>query len=346
MKLKNLYRDQNLFWFIVDLSMLALVSLHFVIIILNWLFDTYLINTLLLEYVPPAHTFLQDYLYKPFLFYDLLFVSIYLGEITLRWAWAIYQRSYERWYFYPFIHWYDVLGCLPFESFRILRFLRFFAILYRLQQYEVIDFTQTYLYRKVIQIFEIFVEEVSDRVIVNVINGIQTELKDGHPVTGQILENVVEPEKQAITEWLAQRLRHTTALAYQEHRETIKSYLYERVTESVDRNWEVSLIDRFPILGGVMTQMLQDAVADIVFRTIDRVISDLATDPHNNFLDELTAVSFDALLSIEEDPELKQIIDRVFQESLEEIKSHVKIKQWKLKLEHERSTRNAPAIPE
>ncbi len=249
----------------------------------------------------------------------------------IRWAWAIYDKTYERWYFYPFVHWYDVLGCVPIDSFRVLRFLRFFSVMYRLQKFEVVDFTQTYLYRFGARVVDIVVEEISDRVVVNVLTGVQQEVQAGSPVTDQLVEEVIRPQKAEITDWITRRIQYVAAEAHQKHREAIKVYLHQRVTESVDRNWEVSLIDRFPILGHVMTNMLEEAVADIVFHVIDGMFSDLANNPKNILVDEISDASFEALLLIEQDKELNRIVTNIIVNSIEEVKEHVKIQQWKLK---------------
>lgn len=343
MKLKNLYREQNLFLFLLDLFMLLLISLNFLLILADWLFVSAIVNDFLLEQTPAFHAVFNKYIHRPFLFYDLIFVSLYVTELLIRWGWAIWTGAYVRWYFYPFVHWYDVLGCLPVSSFRLLRFLRFFSMLYRLQQFEVIDLRKTYLYKIGLRFFEIFVEEVSDRVVVNVLESVQSELKKGNPVTDRIVNEVVRPHKEEIVEWMAKRMQRATAESYERHRELIRTYLYQRVTESVDKNWEVSLIDRFPVLGGVMTDMLENAVADIVFQVIDRIVADLATNPRNVLMDEITDLSFEALLLIDEDKELNRIITSILDQSIEEVKAHVRIQQWKVKLEEERLQRRQEA---
>lgn len=62
----------------------------------------------------------------------MIFVSIFIAELLIRWMVTIHQKTYHKWFFYPVIHWFDVLGCIPVGSFRWLRLLRVFSILYRL----------------------------------------------------------------------------------------------------------------------------------------------------------------------------------------------------------------------
>ncbi len=89
----------------------------------------------------------------------------------IRWAVAIARGTYHRWFFYPFVHWYDLLGCIPVGSFRWLRILRVVSLMFRLQKMGVVDFRDTYIGRSVIKYYRILVEEVSDRVVINVLEG-------------------------------------------------------------------------------------------------------------------------------------------------------------------------------
>ena len=61
---------------------------------------------------------------KTLYLYDLAFVVIFLTEFCVRWVAAVVRKTYMRWYFFPFIHWYDLIGCIPLGGARIFRFLR------------------------------------------------------------------------------------------------------------------------------------------------------------------------------------------------------------------------------
>ena len=51
-----------------------------------------------------------------------LFTIFLVAELVVRWLIAIVQKRYYRWFFFPFVHWYEVLGCAP--QLRALRLLR------------------------------------------------------------------------------------------------------------------------------------------------------------------------------------------------------------------------------
>lgn len=125
---------------------------------------------------PGFHAFYRDTIHSNFLFYDLCFVAVYLTEFVIRWIVAIARGTYHRWFFYPFAHWYDLLGCIPVGSFRWLRILRVVGLLMRLQRMGIIDLSQTWLGQTILKYYNIVVEEISDRVVINVLSGAQREI--------------------------------------------------------------------------------------------------------------------------------------------------------------------------
>ena len=74
--------------------------------------------------------FITNYaeVHENFALYDLAFIAVFLSEFCIRWVAAIIRQTYMRWYFFPFIHWYDLIGCIPLGGARIFRFLRIFSI--------------------------------------------------------------------------------------------------------------------------------------------------------------------------------------------------------------------------
>src|SRR5699024_635131 len=122
-------------------------------------------------------------------------------DVVLGWTVAVVKKQYYRWYFYPFIHWYDVLGCIPVAGFRLLRILRVISILLRLQHLGIIDMRNWAIYRHLMVYYDIVVEEVSDRVVINVLSGAQREIRSGGNVlTQRVVREVVRPrQKQLVT---------------------------------------------------------------------------------------------------------------------------------------------------
>ena len=171
---KNLFSSHELTWFIIDFLMLALLIINLLWIIFDWCFAVDFIQEgiknnigwLYASYLP---------IHKNFVLYDMVFIVIFLTEFTVRWIRSIYLKIYHRWYFYPFIHWYDLIGLIPVASARALRFLRVFSIIYRLQKYQIIDLTQNRVFKFIQFYYDVVLEELSDRIVVKVLAGTQEE---------------------------------------------------------------------------------------------------------------------------------------------------------------------------
>src|SRR5690606_35931745 len=106
---------------VVDFVMLGLIVLNLAWLLFDTLFTSQFIQRWLLWLAPDFTLFYRDAVHPDFVFYDLIFVAIFLTEFFLRWLVAIRRGTYHRWFFYPFVHWYDLVGCIPVGSFRWLR---------------------------------------------------------------------------------------------------------------------------------------------------------------------------------------------------------------------------------
>ena len=138
----NLRTSHQLVWFAIDFLMLGLLIINLAFIIFDSVYGFDIVRNGLGSISPAINDFYQP-IHNNFIVYDLAFVAVFLTEFMVRWVYAVKAKMYDRWYFYPFIHWYDIIGCIPVGSFRFLRILRVISIIYRLHQYKVIDVTQT-----------------------------------------------------------------------------------------------------------------------------------------------------------------------------------------------------------
>ena len=82
--------------------------------------------------ISDALNWYQNTLHEPLRTAGGFFTLFLIFELLLRWAIAIKQNVYYRWFFFPFVHWYEVLGCFP--QLRALRLFRAVIIGRRLYQ--------------------------------------------------------------------------------------------------------------------------------------------------------------------------------------------------------------------
>jgi len=258
----------------------------------------------------------------------MIFVSIFIAELLIRWMVAIYQKTYHKWFFYPFVHWYDVLGCIPVGSFRSLRLLRVFSILYRLQKLEIIDLRNTFPVRFVQKYFNVLVEEVSDRVVINVLNGVQDEVKTGSPVVGKVITEVLMPQKEILIEWLAGQVNTITETVYPPRRQQLREYVDTIISESISQDAKVATLEKMPLVGSTMVSVIESTVSDVVFNVLDRLTQDIGHEDTDTLVKEMADIIFEQLMQPSQT--LNDVGHNVVVDVLEVIKEEVRIQKWKI----------------
>ena len=314
---------------VVDVVMLVLIIANLFLIIVDWGFESTIVQQQLRTYAPDLHRWYDRTIHQHFLFYDLAFVAVFVVEILIRWGLAIYRRRYHRWFFYPFVHWYDVLGCIPVSSLRSLRLLRVVAMVSKMQRIGLVDLRDTYLYRTFEKYRDIVLEEISDRVTVRIIEGLQSEIRGSQRVTERIAEEVLAPQREALIEALTHRFQEATAVAYGSQQDDFQAYLEDVIGDAVKRNREISTIASLPGVGRPVAGLLERAIQDIVFNVIDQMVADVASLDNDRVIAEVTSISTDALLSPKYDQRLNHLARSVVLQSLDVIKDHVQIRRWK-----------------
>ncbi|WP_232798388.1 hypothetical protein [Salinibacter altiplanensis] len=313
----------------VDLAMMVLIVANLALLIVDWGFASPVVQTQMQNYAPVLYTWYDQTIHQHFLLYDLAFVSIFVVEILVRWGLAIYRQRYHRWFFYPFVHWYDVLGCIPVGSLRSLRLLRLVAMIPKLQRTGLVDLRETYFYKTFEKYRDIVLEEISDRVTVRIIEGLQTEIRSSQAVTRRIGREVIAPQREALIEAVTHRLQEATAVAYEQQQEDFHEYLDSVIEDAVDRNREISTIAALPGVGRPVATLLENAISDIVFSVVNQMVTDVCSFDNDQAITQVTSVSADALMSPKYDQRLNQLARSVVLQSLDVIKDHVEIQRWK-----------------
>ncbi len=314
----------------VDIFMIFLVVLNMSLIAFDGLFEVKLIReNIFFHFFPELSQWYGEEIAPNFLFYEeTIFVSIFVLELSVRWIIAIVRRSYSYWFFYPIYHWYDVLGCIPMGSFRILRFLRIFVLLYRLHRWKVIDLNDYALYRLLIHYYNVLVEEVSDRVAINLLEETKSEVKRGEPIGQEIVQSVLKPHRQEIVQWVSGHIQSGLRQHYQNHRPQFQSYLKSILQETVADNKEMSNLERIPIMGPALADSINKAVQGITFGVIDRLSADLANGQNEEVMRYLVDAVVDIIFDLNENSNLrqKQLSNRLVSDSIDLIIERIKEK--------------------
>jgi len=328
---ENLKTSHQLIWFIIDFLMLGLLIINLAFIIFDSIYNFTGVQNLLAEHAPPIKE-LYHPIHENFLFYDLIFVSIFLTEFVVRWGYAIKARVYDRWYFYPFIHWYDIIGCIPVGSFRFLRILRVISIIYRLHQYKVIDVTQTRAFQFFNFYYEAFMEELSDRIVIKVLTGAQDEIRKGSPLFERIQNDILYPRREMLSDWVSQRVAEAAREGYIPNRGALRSYLETRVDNALKQNLELSRLKYLPVVGPTIQETLEEAVGDIVANVIHQILEDLASASNHAFIEDIVNVFLPSPDNVDDNDEHNEALINLIVEILDAVKSQVRVKHWRSEL--------------
>lgn len=324
---KRLHESHETTWLLLDFLMLGLLVINLTFIIFDSLYLTDYFKAAL-DFISPSIAQSYQPIHNNFLLIDLVFVTVFFTEFCLRWAVSIKRKEYLRWYFFPFIHWYDLVGCIPLGATRIFRFLRIFSILYRLNKYKIIDLTSTSVFKFIAFYYDVFIEELSDRIVVKVLSDAQKDLREGSPLLDEISNKVLFSRKETLTEWLSSILVHAGASIEDEHTGLmIRDHVKDSVSKAMRGNSEISRLKLVPVLGSSIEKTLETAVADIVIQSIVHLLKDMSPQKINYVMQHGITVT-----SIQEktlDKEIIQIVD----ECIELLKGHVSHQRWKTHLE-------------
>ncbi len=325
---ENLRKSHQLFWFSVDFIMLGLLILNLCLIVFDALYSFAGVQQLLAQHVPALQNAYHP-IHENFIFYDLIFVSIFLTEFVIRWGYAIRAKVYSRWYFYPFIHWYDLIGCIPVGSLRWLRVLRVISIIYRLHKYQVIDFTQTRIYQFFNFYYDAFMEELSDRIVIKILSGMQDEIRRGSPLFERIQHDILYPRRAMIADWISERVAEATEEGYVPRRGALRSYLEDRVDQALKQNVELSRLRFLPMVGPTIQETLEEAVGDIVASVIHQILDDLASTRNHGFIEDIVNAFLPERQAQDGEHVHNEALMNLINEVLEAVKKQVHVKHWR-----------------
>lgn len=316
------------FGLVIDLLMISLVLINLAWIVFDSLFAFEGVQSLLAKSAGPG--FVEWYkhnIHDWFFAYDLVFVAIFITELILSWAYAIHRKTYSHWAAYPFIHWYDVLGCIPVGSFRVLRVLRIIGIIIRLQRMGLIDYRQWSIFQLFQRWYDIALEELSDRIAVKILEGVQAELRQGADLEQKIVIQVLLPRKQILVDSLTDKLAISTKHIYADAKDDIESYIKNIVSDAMHKNLEISTIEKVPVLGQAIGKLLEHAVTDIVCQTIENAIDQMNRPQFHRIVTEIS----DAILDDMAEPSASQAgaITDAIADILEVVKDEIRIQRWK-----------------
>ncbi|MFG6138061.1 ion transporter [Halomonas sp. B23F22_10] len=311
-----------------DLFIIALVIANLGLLLFDSLFLLPPLNAAFEAVAPGLYGAYERHIHANFLTIDLAFVGIFLIDVMLGWAVAIAERHYHRWFFYPFVHWYDVLGCIPLGGFRLLRILRVISLLHRLQRMGLIDVRRWYLYGVAAKYYDILLEELTDRIAIRMLDNVQQEIRAGDGLSAPVIERVVQPRKQALIREISQRLEAMAGDAYDRNRDDTLRYVRGLVGRTLAESPELRRLARLP-MGGPLTRGLEASLSDLACHLVDEALAGLTSSEFSALVEHLAESGFDAWLRT--DPETERITEQVLVDMLDLLKEQIAVKGWQHK---------------
>jgi hypothetical protein len=325
-------RREDVRIFSIDLLMTIILVVNLLWFGFDFLWDNQVIRHFIEVKSPSFYNFYLP-IHNNFPKYDFWFVVIFFIEFMFRWAGAVIRGVYHRWFYYPIIHFYDILGLIPAGYFRVLRVLRLVSIIYRLQRMGIIDVTQWYAYKQLMFVKEIFVEEISDLVIIRLLTSVQqgVEKQTEPDPEGHLIYKAVYPHRQEIVDWMANKVRSTASNEYTPKKDEIERQIEEMVKKIMSESAPIQTLASVPVVGKAVAQKLQNSISEGIFEGIDNVMQQLASED-NVQIEEVAGKVFDALINKKEgDMELNRIIRTIVIDILEEVKKDTAVREWKQK---------------
>lgn len=314
-------------WITLDLVMLGLLIINLIWLLFDSLYATEAFQAALFSLSPDLVNSYAS-VHQNFALYDLAFVAIFLSEFCIRWIAAVMRKTYMRWYFFPFIHWYDLVGCIPLGGARIFRFLRIFSILYRLQKYKIIDLRNTPVYRFILFYYDVFVEELSDAIVVKVLSDAQKDIAAGSPLIEDINQKVIATRLPILIEWLSSVMVHFgESIEHNEDSDSVRQHVQKSVGKAVRNNSQISTLKLMPVLGSTIEKTIEQSVTDIVTQSIINLLKDVTPAKIDDFVEHGIG-RFSS-----QDNMLDQEVLLIVNECLELVKEHVSQQRWKDNLE-------------
>ncbi len=272
----------------------------------------------------------QTTLHDPLRTVGGFFTVFLIIELLMRWAIAIKEKVYYRWFFFPFVHWYEVLGCFP--QLRALRLFRAVVIGRRLHQlgYQVLP--QPWINRIKFYI-DLILEELSDRVILTTIYNFRQQLTDSE-VQKSLIKSTIDRNRDEIEAMLLSLLRQELAPKLQkltgksEGGKIIASEVGNAIQDGLANTPELRRYLRLiPIAGSLIESQLQH-IGHNIGENVVYSLNERLLDAER--IDALMVTIAHSIANIDvNNAALEALLASIINDSLSEFEAQIKIQQWK-----------------
>ncbi len=260
-----------------------------------------------------------------------VFTLFWVSELLVRWGIAIKRRVYYRWFFFPFVHWYEVLACIP--MLRALRLLRAGIIIKRLHDTGVVVIPRKWI-KSAQFYYHVILEELSDRVILTAIDNFREQLSQSK-THGTLIQHTIDRNRAEFEGVVLDLLRRELTPKLQQ---AFLAHAGQKLSYDIGTSVEQALLDTpelrrylklIPIAGGMIESQITN-VGRHIGENVTTAVNQHLFDP--NTLDVLMKNIAHGIANIDTThPELQNLVSGVIDDALNAFEKQVKIQQWKHK---------------
>lgn len=260
-----------------------------------------------------------------------VFTLFWVVELSIRWVRAIIKKTYFRWFFFPFVHWYEVLGCFP--ALRALRLLRAGITIKRLHDIGIVVIPKKWI-KSAQFYYHVLLEELSDRVILTAIDNFRNQL-DYSKTHQELLQQTIDKNRAKLEVVVLDLLKKELTPKLQS---AFLAQVGEELSKDVGRAVEKALLDTpelrkylklIPIAGSMIESQITHVGRHIGENVTSAINAHLFDD---KTLDALMGNVAHGVAHIDTThPQLQALVGGLVDDALNAFETQVKTQQWKHK---------------
>lgn len=142
------------------------------------------------------------------------------------------------------------------------------------------------------------------------------------------MSDVLLPQRQVIIEWLTDKINDITDTVYPPRKAQLRAYIDTVISESISRDAKIAALEKMPVVGEQIADIIETTVSDVVFSVMDRLVTDIGHEDTDILVKELADIILERVM--EPSDTLNQAATDILLEVIEVIKDEVKVQRWKL----------------
>jgi hypothetical protein len=264
---------------------------------------------------------------------DIGFVTVFLVEFAIMWLRAIRRHGPDQRVLFPLYRWYDLVGCIPLQSLRLLRLIRIWAIYRRLVVSDLVSIGEGPVSRLIARYKNLISEEISDQVATRIMSDIQAKIRAG---SGRlVIEQTLAPHKGDIQRVTIAALRKLEHRLLEERRPAWVAFLTDIVEQTVKQSPEIGKLRQLPLVSGQIERMTRRPNLE---QMVDGALDTLA-EAVRHALHEETGVAFvkgmvddvlDEVIDLSHDHLVQSLVQSINLQLIEELKrDNAAVKRWR-----------------